>query len=226
MAYRLCTLYSGSTGNATYLETRGARILIDAGKPAQGTTVSNYLKQEKVDDIDLMINTHLDDDHYGGLTQVLKDYVVESAWGTSFVKSNGSITTFKNAIKSEGLTLVNPDVGTVFRYGAMTLTVLYDGDGASNSNNSSLVVMLEYEEIRFLFTGDIGKDTENMLVKNKVDLACDVLKVGHHGSRTSSTAAFLAATGAKYGVICVGMGNAYGHPTATASRKIMKAAKC
>ncbi len=203
-------------GDCIYIEFGDCDILIDAGKPAQGTTVSNYLKQQKVDDVELMINTHLDDDHYGGLTQVLKDYVVESAWGTSFVKSNGSITTFKNAIKSEGLTLVNPDVGTVFSYGAMTLTVLYDGDGASNSNNSSLVVMLEYEEIRFLFTGDIGKDTENMLVKNKVDLACDVLKVGHHGSRTSSTAAFLAATGAKYGVICVGADNTYGHPTTTA----------
>ena len=203
-------------GDCIYIEFGDCDILIDAGKPAQGTTVSNYLKQEKVDDIELMINTHLDDDHYGGLTQVLKDYVVEDAWVTSYVKSNSSITTFKNAIKSEGLDWENPDVGTVFSYGGMTLTVLYDGDGASNSNNSSLVVMLEYGEHRFLFTGDIGKDVENMLVQNKVDLACDVLKVGHHGSKTSSTAAFLAATGAKYGVICVGAGNDYGHPTSTA----------
>ena len=203
-------------GDCIYIEFGDCDILIDAGKPAQGTIVSNYLKQEKVDDIELMINTHLDDDHYGGLTQVLKDYVVEDAWVTSYVKSNSSITTFKNAIKSEGLDWENPDVGTVFSYGGMTLTVLYDGDGASNSNNSSLVVMLEYGEHRFLFTGDIGKDVENMLVQNKVDLACDVLKVGHHGSKTSSTAAFLAATGAKYGVICVGAGNDYGHPTSTA----------
>ena len=203
-------------GDCIYIEFGDCDILIDAGKTAQGTTVSNYLKQEKVDDIELMINTHLDDDHYGGLTQVLKDYVVEDAWVTSFGKSGSGITTFKNAIKSEGLDWENPDVGTVFSYGGMTLTVLYDGDGASNSNNSSLVVMLEYGEHRFLFTGDIGKDAENMLVKNKVDLACDVLKVGHHGSAGSSTKAFLAATGAKYGVICVGAGNTYGHPTATA----------
>ena len=203
-------------GDCIYIEFGDCDILIDAGKPVQGTTVSNYLKQEKVDDIELMINTHLDDDHYGGLTQVLKDYVVEDAWVTSYVKSGSGITTFKNAIKSEGLDWENPDVGTVFSYGGMTLTVLYDGDGASNSNNSSLVVMLEYGEHRFLFTGDIGKDAENMLVRNKVDLACDVLKVGHHGSASSSTTAFLAATGAKYGVICVGAGNTYGHPTATA----------
>ena len=203
-------------GDSILIKVGDCDILIDAGKPAQGTTVSNYLKQQKVDDIELMINTHLDDDHYGGLTQVLKDYVVEDAWVTSFSKSNNSITTFKNAIKSEGLDWENPDVGTVFSYGAMTLTVLYDGDGASNSNNSSIVVMLEYQEIRFLFTGDIGKDAENALVNKKVDLACDVLKVGHHGSASSSTAAFLAATGAKYGVICVGADNTYGHPTATA----------
>ena len=83
--------------------------------------------------------------------------------------------------------------------------------------------MLEYGEHKFLFTGDIGQNMEAKLVANGADLACDVLKVGHHGSKTSSTAAFLAATGAKYAVICVGTGNSYGHPTSVALNNLAAA---
>ncbi len=207
-------------GDCIFIQVDDCDILIDAGKPAQGTVVSNYLKSKGVDDIELMINTHLDDDHYGGLTQVLTDFEVEEIWGTPYQKSNDSITTFKNAVSREGLTIKNPSVGTIYSYEYLTLTVLYDGVGASNSNNSSLVVMLQYGSVRFLFTGDIGEATENKLVNNSnINLSCDVLKVGHHGSATSSTKAFLSATKAKYGVICVGAGNSYGHPKeATLSR--------
>ena len=211
-------------GDSILIKVDDCDILIDAGKPNQGTVVSNYLKSQGVDDIELMINTHLDDDHYGGLSQVLTDFEVEEVWGTPFSKSNSSITTFKNAVKKEGLTIKNPSVGTIFTYEYLTLTVLYDGVGASNSNNSSLLVMLQYGSFRFLFTGDIGEETENKLVNNSnIDLSCDVLKVGHHGSATSSTAAFLKATQARYGVICVGAGNSYGHPKQAALNRLKTA---
>ena len=209
-------------GDCILIRVGDCDILIDAGKPAYGTTVSKYLKDVGVDDIELMINTHPDDDHYGGLPQVLKDFVVEAFWCSGFSKSNGSLNSFKEDVAKEGLEYSKPDVGTVFTYQNLTLTVIYDGTNpttgemARNSNDSSLVVMLEYGEFKFLFTGDIGQGPEGQLVESGVDLSCDVLKVGHHGSRTSSTAAFLAATGAKYAVICVGAGNSYGHPTSTA----------
>ena len=84
--------------------------------------------------------------------------------------------------------------------------------------------MLEYGSYRFLFTGDISSTIENKLVKDKsIDLSCDVLKVAHHGSKYSSSSAFLKATGAKYGVICVGAGNSYGHPTSTALNNLSSA---
>lgn len=210
-------------GDSILIRVDNCDILIDAGKPDKGTVVSNYLKALNVDDIELMINTHYDDDHYGGLTTVLKDYVVEDIWVTGYSKSNTSITTFKNAIANEGLDLETPAVGTVFTYQQLTLTVLYNGAGASSSNDSSIVVKLQYGDFSFLFTGDIGTKAESKLVETKVDLSCDVLKVGHHGSRTSSTANFLKATGAKYGVICVGTGNSYGHPTDDALSRLSSA---
>ena len=168
-----------------------------------------------------MINSHPDDDHYGGLSTVLADFKVEKFWGSSFSKSNTTYNSLKTAISSEGLTFTTPSVGTVYTYEYLTLTVIYNGSGASTSNDSSLVIMLEYGSFRFLFTGDISTTIENKIV-NK-DLSCDVLKVPHHGSAGSSSAAFLSATGADYAVICVGAGNSYGHPTAAALGRLSSA---
>ena len=210
-------------GDCILIKLGDCDILIDAGKPEYGTTVSKYLKDAGVDDIELMINTHLDNDHYGGLPQVFKDFDVEAFWGTGYNKSGSGIDSLKKDIKNEGLEYVTPAVGTVFTHQKLTLTVIYNGEGASSSNDSSIVVMLEYGEFKFLFTGDIGQKAEGKLVSEGADLACDVLKVGHHGSKTSSTAAFLAATGAKYAVICVGAGNSYGHPTSAALNNLAAA---
>ena len=210
-------------GDCILIRLGDCDILIDAGKPDRGTAVSAYLKSQNVDDIELMINTHLDNDHYGGLPQVLDDFVVEAFWGTGYQKSGSGITSLKNKVTAEGLTYHTPAVGTEFVHEGLTLTVISNGAGATNSNDSSIVVMLEYGEFKFLFTGDIGQKMEAKLVSEGADLKCDVLKVGHHGSKTSSTAAFLAATGAKYAVICVGAGNSYGHPTSVALNNLKAA---
>ena len=210
-------------GDCILIRLGDCDILIDAGKPDRGTAVSSYLKSQNVDDIELMINTHLDNDHYGGLPQVLDDFVVEAFWGTGYKKSSSGITSLKNKVTAEGLTYNTPAVGTEFVHEGLTLTVISNGAGATNSNDSSIVVMLEYGEFKFLFTGDIGQKMEAKLVSEGADLACDVLKVGHHGSKTSSTAAFLAATGAKYAVICVGAGNSYKHPTSEALNNLKAA---
>lgn len=209
-------------GDSIFIKVGDCDILIDAGYAEYGTTVSNYLRVNGVDDIELMINTHPDADHCGGLTQVLRDYVVEEVWISKDTnKSTASYKNFVSAIKSEGLTAKQPNAGTVFTYNHMTMTVLYNDIG-TDSNNSSIVVMVEYGSYRFLMTGDIGEEVETKLVNAKVDLTCDVLKVGHHGSKYSSTAAFLKATGANYGVICVGQ-NDYGHPTSAALNRLRSA---
>ena len=202
-------------GDSILIRVKDCDILIDAGTTSYGTTVSNYLKNKQVDDIELMINTHPDADHCGGLTQVLNDFKVEEVWISKDTnKSTASYTNFISAVSKEGLTAKKPNKGTVFTFEYLTLTVIYSAVG-SDSNNSSIVVMLEYGNFRFLFTGDIGQEVETQLVSSGADISCDVLKVGHHGSAGSSTSSFLNKTGAEYGVICVGS-NSYGHPTSTA----------
>ena len=209
-------------GDSIFIKVGDCDILIDAGTSSYGTTVSNYLKNQGVDDIELMINTHPDSDHCGGLTKVLNNYVVEEVWISKFTnKSTNDYSNFKTAINNEGLTAKKPNAGTVYTYKYLTLTVLYSAIG-SDSNNSSIVVMLEYGSFRFLFTGDIGSGVESQLVSSGADLSCDVLKVGHHGSAGSSSSSFLNATGADYGVICVGS-NSYGHPTSQALNNLSSA---
>ena len=209
-------------GDSILIRVADCDILIDAGTASYGTTVSNYLKNKGVDDIELMINTHPDSDHCGGLTKVLGDFVVEEVWiSKDTSKTTAAYKNFVAAISTEGLTAKQPNAGAVFTYEYLTLTVLYSQKG-SDANNSSIVVMLEYGSFKFLFTGDVGEEVETKLVSSGTDLSCDVLKVGHHGSKYSSTASFLSATGADYGVICVGS-NSYGHPTSEALTRLSNA---
>ena len=209
-------------GDSILIKVGDCDILIDAGTSSYGSTVSSYLKSQGVDDIELMVNTHPDADHCGGLTTVLNDFVVEEVWISK--DTNKSTTAYKNftaAIKNEGLTAKKPSAGTVYTYEYLTITVIYSAIG-SNSNNSSIVMMVEYGNFRFLFMGDAGEEVETQLVSSNADLKCDVLKVGHHGSKYSSTASFLNKVDAEYGVICVGS-NSYGHPTSDALNRLSSA---
>ena len=210
-------------GDSIFIKVGDCDILIDAGTATYGSTVSSYLNRQGVDDIELMINTHADADHCGGLTKVLNDYVVEEVWISKDTNKNTSAyNNFISAISREGLTAQKPNAGTVYVYEYLTITVLYNAIG-SDTNDSSIVVMLEYGSHKFLFTGDISGVIENRLVDNGVDLKCDVLKVAHHGSYKSSYERFLKATGAKYAVICVGADNSYGHPTNAALNRLKDA---
>ena len=210
-------------GDGILIKVGDCDILIDAGYPEYGSTVSSYLSKQGVDDIELMINTHPDGDHCGGLTQVLRDFVVEEVWISKYTNKNTSYyNDFISAVKSEGLSAKQPNKGDVFTYEYLTLTVIYS-EKESNANNSSIVVMVEYGSFKFLFTGDVGEAVESKILSSGADIKCDVLKVGHHGSKTSSTAAFLKATGAEYSVICVGAGNSYGHPKQEALTRLANA---
>ena len=210
-------------GDSILIKVGDCDILIDGGPASSGSTVSSYLRGKGVDDIELMINTHPHEDHCGGLTTVLNDFVVEQVWASPQTSTSSAYTKFKSAVSSEGLTMKNPTAGTVYTYEFLTITVIYTGAGASNANDASLVVMLEYGSFKFLFTGDISSTIESKLVSSSYDLSCDVLKVPHHGSAGSSSTSFLNATGADYGVICVGSGNSYGHPTSDALNRLSSA---
>ena len=209
-------------GDSILIKVGDCDILIDAGEAHKGTTVVNYLKSKGVDDIELMINSHPHADHCGGLTSVLNSYTVEQVWASPLTATSQAYKDFAAAVKTEGLTMKNPSAGTVYRYEQLTITVIYAGAKSGDANDASLVVMLQYGSYKFLFTGDISSNIETQLVSSGANLSCDVLKVGHHGSAGSSTASFLSAVSAEYGVICTN-GTSYGHPTQDALDRLASA---
>lgn len=195
------------------LECDGEFAIIDAGYPETGDDVVDYLAAIGVEELDLLVATHPHGDHIGGLPAVLDAYPVETVWSSAIPFSNDYTRNFKDAVARQNLIIQVPQIGEVFQLGDATITMIgpvrmdYE-----DVNNISLVLMVEYGGIRFLFAGDMERDAEEELLDSGADVKADLLKVGHHGSYTSTSYRFLYEVEPTYAVICVGGNNDYGHP--------------
>ena len=200
-------------GDCALLECDGEYALIDAGYPEYGPAIVDYLAQVGVDELDLVVGTHAHGDHIGGLPDVLKAYPAGEIWSGEIDFFNSYINAFRNAARSQGKTIRHPEVGEVFTLGSATITVIGPvKSGYEDLNDTSLVLMVQYGDTRFLFTGDMEQLAETDLLDSGADVRADVLKVGHHGSYSSTSYRFLREVAPTYAVIPVGSGNEYGHP--------------
>ena len=202
-------------GDATYIKMPGGEdVLIDGGRQGQGDEVVAFLKSKKVDDIEIMIATHPDADHIGGLDEVLKAYKVETIYAPKVSHTTEAYKNFLKAVKNEKRTIKTAKAGV--KLAVKGVTAKFVGPvkdyGKSDLNNWSAVLHVTYNKNKFLFTGDAEKASEADMVKAKQTLQADVIKVGHHGAKTSSNTDFLKVVKPKYAVISVGK-NSYGHPT-------------
>ncbi|PLS19050.1 MBL fold metallo-hydrolase [Bacillus sp. M6-12] len=202
-------------GDSIYIQTpRGDDILIDGGNNDKGDEVVQYLKNYGVDDIEIMIATHPDADHIGGLDAVLEKMKVESVYMPKITHTTETFEDFVVAVKNEGLKLKEAkaglDLGVEGIHATFLAPVTSYGD---DLNTSSAVLKIKYGENSFLFTGDATIESEEDMIKSGEDLQADVLKLGHHGANTSTSEAFLSKVNPQYAVISVGEANRYGHPT-------------
>ena len=192
----------------------GTDILIDGGPRSAGPTVVAYLQQEGIDDIEVVVLSHGDSDHVGGLIDVLRSAIPVDA-----VLYNGQHHTsltyqqFLTETMKRGLTPTPAQVGQSYTWGPVNASVLNpQNPPTGEQNEDSVVILAVYGDVRFLFPGDVGTDTEQTIVGLGPPVAADVLKVAHHGSRYSSSTQFLDAVGAELAIISVGTDNSYGHP--------------
>lgn len=202
-------------GDATYIKTaEGDDVLIDGGNNNMGDDVVAYLKQLGVDDLEVLISTHPDADHVGGLDTVLKSYKVESVYAPKVSHTTDTFKDFLTAVKAEKLTIKEAKAGVSLSLKGVTAKFVGPAKTytADELNDWSAVLHLTFGKNTFLFTGDAEAKSEADMIKSKATLKAEVLKVGHHGAKTSTTAAFLKAVAPKYAVISVGK-NSYGHPT-------------
>ena len=189
-------------------------VLIDAGNNNDGTKVVNYLKNYVNGNLDLVIATHTDADHIGGMDNVIASYQVNKIIDSGETKTTQTFKDYYNTAKAEpNCEFVYDSNQTISLGGDTYLKIIETGDGYSDSNNNSVVAMLTHGKVKVLFTGDMESDVENANLSKFSNV--DVLKAGHHGSSTSSSKAFLNVIKPEYVVVSAGLNNSYGHPTAT-----------
>lgn len=203
-------------GDSELIQINNKNLLIDAGPKDAEDKVVSYLKTQNITKLDYIIATHPHDDHIGGMVEVLKNFKVNEFIAPK-IYNPPTTSTFKDLIT----TLKNKN---------MKITVLKPGDFINlgenvqceilapskeyyeNLNNYSIVVKITYKNSKFLFTGDAEEESEKEILNNGFDVSCDVLKVGHHGSKTASSNEFLKEASPKIAVISCGKNNDYGHP--------------
>lgn len=180
------------------------------------SVVSAFLWQKGHSRIDYILATHADLDHMQGLNDVARNFRVRSALLARNPVKDPDFAELSTVLQKRAVPIVYIARGDVLEFDGVKIEVLYpapdDSPEAAWDNNHSIVLRITYGERAFLFTGDIESATERELVRDPASLRADVVKVPHHGSRTSSTPDFVTATGAKYAIIPVGRASRFGHP--------------
>lgn len=197
-------------GDSTFIEFPNDKtMLIDAGKKEQGSNVVNYIKNLGYNKIDYVVGTHPDADHIGGLATVIESFAIGSIY---MPKKSSTTQTYLNllkVIKNKGLTINTAISGVnIISLDNLKVDIISPTKEYETSNESSAVIKIVYKNRKFLFMADATTDNEADI---KADVESDVVKVGHHGSDSSSSEEFVQKTKAKYAVISVGE-NSYHHP--------------
>ncbi len=200
-------------GDAALVLCDGRTMLIDGGKPHASSIIYTYLKNLNIDYLDYIVASHADDDHIGGLSAPLAKMKVGNVLAPETEADTRSYESLKNKTAEQGLTITHPKPGESLAFGSSKIEFYGPiTESESDRNNGSIVMKIIYGETSFLFTGDAEREEEQEILNAGYDLSATVLKVGHHGSKNSTTYPFLRAIMPKYAVISVGE-NSYGHPT-------------
>jgi len=204
----------------------GSDILVDAGVPTEGPTVVDYLKDQGVSTLYAIVETHPHEDHIGGLSNVINSFTVKNVYTTKATSTTKTYTNLQNLIKDKNLPVTNITYGvTIPADTSVSMTILSPiRTSYSDLNDWSGVLKVQYGDVSFLLMGDASTNVEgDLLSKCKDRLPSTVLKVGHHGSNTSTSSSFLDAVKPRYAVIEVGKDNPYGHPTSAALNRLSDA---
>ena len=208
-------------GLSILVQTEGKNLLYDGGGRNAASFVVSYLEDQGVENLDYLISSHYDEDHLSGLVGCLNRFSVGTVIGSDYVHESKLYSSFMDAVSAKGLEVQYPAVGTMYVLGDAEFEVLAPQTVSStDSNNNSVVIRLINDGDSFLFAGDAEYASEKEMCASGMDLNCDVLVLGHHGSATSTSWDFLAQTVPSYAVISCGANNSYGHPNAETMEKM------
>ncbi|KHD38722.1 competence protein ComE [Clostridium acetobutylicum] len=207
-------------GDSILVQDGDKNMLIDTGTNESQNYLISYLKKQNIKEINYMVLTHPHEDHIGGADKVIKNFMVDKIYMNSVSTNTKTFRDLIYAMKEKGLKADEPDSEN-FKLNKADCNVYGPVNPTEgNLNTYSIVVKVTYGQNKFLFTGDTQSSNEEAMIEKGYDLKCDVLKIAHHGSRTSSTDDFLNYVSPKYAVISCGRDNDYGHPHKSTVEKL------
>lgn len=201
-------------GDCTLITCGGQTMLIDAGDNSKGTAIQKYLYDRNIERIDYMIGTHPDADHIGGMDVILTKFDCGTVMMPEMANDTKTYQAVIDAMNYWGYKNTPPIVGNTYILGDATFTIVAPNRNYGDTNNSSIGILLVHGNNRFLFLGDAEEEAERDILQNGLDISAEVLKVAHHGSKTSTSWNLVNAVSPQYAVISCGANNSYGHPSA------------
>ena len=209
-------------GDCILISKNNEHVLIDAGNNEDGPLLVEYFKELGIKKFKYVIGTHAHEDHIGGIDNVINNFELGHYYMPDVITTTKTFEDVLDALLAKKKAFETPNIGDKFKLSDTEFEVLYLGDDKSDLNNTSIVLKLTYKNTTYLFMGDATSTVERILINEGKDLKSDVLKVGHHGSQYSSSAAFLKQVSPRYAVIQVGQDNDYGHPKQVTIDKLEK----
>ena len=202
-------------GDSALIYSNGYSALIDTGTSDSASDVCKVLKECGIEEIDVLLITHLHADHTGGVSKIAEFFEIKNVILPEISIESEGLTSAEliiNKVTESGGGVFNAKPGMNFRIGEFEITVLAAYGNMPDENNRSIMTMAKIGDKKFMFTGDAESKAEKALLKEGLNLKCDVFMAGHHGSSTSNTDELLSAMKPKYAVISAGENNMYGHP--------------
>lgn len=185
-------------------------MLIDAGNNEDGPKLASYFKSLGITKFKIVIATHAHEDHIGGMDDIINNFTIENFYMPDKITTTKTFEDVLDALEKNKVTFKTPTVNDKLSFQDSSIDILSINSNADNLNDTSIVLKLKYKTTSFLFMGDASSSVEKNILDK--DIRSDVLKIGHHGSRYSTSLSFLEKVSPNYAIISSGKNNSYNHP--------------
>jgi competence protein ComEC len=202
-------------GDSILIQVNNKNLLIDSGPKSEKKKLFDHLSKISIDKLDYVIATHPHEDHIGNISGILNNYDVLNFYAPKIQTTTKSFEQMIDSLKGKNLMINVARKGTSsINMGKNTKVTVFSPvkDAYEDLNNYSPIIKIQFGKTSFLFTGDAQKDVEKEIINSNEDVSADVIKVGHHGSSTSTSQEFLNKVHPSIGIISVGSDNSYNHP--------------